>query len=131
MSQLRQSTCTDPIKVCHFTKVGWPKQYPVYLKPFANRQHKLTIEADCLLWGMRVVVPEKLRKRVLNELHLTHSGMSQMKAVARSHVWWPGLDKAIEDLIKTCSSCQQTRSLPAKSPLHPWEWPLALGNVNI
>ena len=38
-NQLRQSTRTDPMlsKVCHFTKVGWPKQYPVYLKPFANR----------------------------------------------------------------------------------------------
>ena len=81
------------------------------------------MEADCLLWGMKFVVPEKQRKRVLNELHLTHSGMSQMKAIARSHVWCPGLEKTIEDLVKTCSSCQQTRSLPAKAPLHPWEWP--------
>ena len=80
------------------------------------------MEADCLLLCMRVVVPEKLRKRVLNELHLTHSVMSQMKAIARSHVWWPGLVKAIKDLVRMCSSCQQTRSLPAKVPLHPWEW---------
>ena len=40
------------------------------------------MEADCLLWGMKFVVPEKQWKRVLNELHLTHSGMSQMKAIA-------------------------------------------------
>ena len=40
VSQLKQSTRTGPIltRVCHFTKVGWPKQYPAYLKPFANRQ---------------------------------------------------------------------------------------------
>ena len=74
-------------KVCHFTKVGWLKQYPVCLKLFANQQQELTIEADCLLWGMRVVVPEKWRKRVLNELHLTYSGMSQMKAMYGDLVW--------------------------------------------
>ena len=80
------------------------------------------MEADCLLWGMRVVVSENLRKRVSNKLHLTHSGMSQMKSLVRSNVWWHGLDKAIKDLVKTCSACQQTQSLLAKAPLHAWEW---------
>ena len=46
-----------------------------------------------------------------------------MKNLARSYVWWPGIDQAIEDAVKTCAPCQQTRHLPSSAPLQPWEWP--------
>lgn len=38
--------------------------------------------------GMRVVVPEKFRKIVLDELHEGHSGVVRTKELARSYVWW-------------------------------------------
>ena len=62
---------------------------------------------------------------MLNELHQGHPGIVRMKALARSHVWWPGLDKAIEESAKSCTSCQATRNAPAKAPLHPWAWATA------
>ena len=46
-----------------------------------------------------------------------------MKALARSHVWWPGLDREIEDLAKSCLPCQSIKQTPAVAPLHPWIWP--------
>ena len=46
-----------------------------------------------------------------------------MKSMARSHFWWPGLDKAIEELAHSCLSCQSVKSAPAVTPLHPWVWP--------
>ena len=46
-----------------------------------------------------------------------------MKAVARSFMWWPGLDGEIERVVKSCPVCQNVRSLPPKMPLHPWKWP--------
>ena len=44
-----------------------------------------------------------------------------MKALARSHVWWPSMDK--EDLVRQCANCQRECHMPAKAPLHPWAWP--------
>ena len=81
------------------------------------------MEQDCILWGCRVVIPEKLQAKVLAELHQGHPGTVRMKVLARSHVWWPGIDKAIETCTKTCTACQSTRNLPAKAPLHSWAWP--------
>lgn len=46
----------------------------------------------------------------------------QMEAVARSYVWWPGIDTQVEQLSKNSQSCQQTLKAPGPSPLHPWKW---------
>jgi len=43
-----------------------------------------------------------------------------MKALARSYVWWPQLNAAIEDLAKKCEGCSLTASTPAAAPAHPW-----------
>ena len=82
-----------------------------------------TVEDDCLLWGSRVVVQLKLREKLLNELHRDHSGMSRMKAVARSYMWWPGLDGEIETLVRGCQSCQAVKNDPPAANLQLWTWP--------
>ena len=46
-----------------------------------------------------------------------------MKALARSYIWWPGVDKDIGQLGRKCKGCQQTINMPAKTQLHPWEYP--------
>ena len=38
-------------------------------------------------------------------------------------VWWPNLDRGIEQLVSNCAACQSSRSLPSVAPLHPWSWP--------
>ena len=81
------------------------------------------MEADCLLLGSRVVVPSALHEAVLRELHESHQGVSRMKALARSHVWWPGIDKDIEALAKSCPNCLEVKSAPPGVILHPWVWP--------
>ena len=56
-------------RVMHFTRYGWPASVPSELKLFYSRCEELTVEGDCLQWGVRVVVPAKLRHRVLHDLY--------------------------------------------------------------
>ena len=74
-------------------------------------------------WGTRVMEPPQGRTMVLAELHGGHPGITHMKALARQLVWWPNLDRAIEDLVKQCEECQQSQATPPPAPLHPWQWP--------
>ena len=46
-----------------------------------------------------------------------------MKALARSYMWWPGLDLDLESCAKSCLPCQVVGNDPLKAPLHPWAWP--------
>ena len=70
-----------------------------------------------------VIVPPAGRAKVLDELHEGHPGISGMKSLARSFVWWPSMVQNLEDKTKSCNSCQSSRHQPAPAPLHPWEWP--------
>ena len=45
-----------------------------------------------------------------------------MKTLARGYLWWPGMDREIEDCVKNCTTCQTTRKVPPMTPLHPWGW---------
>ena len=122
--QLGQVTRKDMIlsKVWRYCKSGWPTTVPDCLKPYWNRRNELTIEEDCIMWGIRVIVPKRYQDIVLNEHH-EHQGIARMKATARSYVWWPGVDKSLEKLARDCKACKTTKSMPAVSPLHPWIWP--------
>ena len=126
---IAKETRVNPIlcKVYDFVLNGWPNSgsdMPDALKPYYQRKDQLSIEQGCLLWGTRVVIPRKFRDKLLNELHWEHPGVCAMKALARSHVWWPGIDSDIENKVKACSVCQRVRQMPAKLPLHPWVWPV-------
>ena len=75
------------------------------------------------MWGIRTIIPQKLCTRILKALHSAHLGVVKMKTLARSYVWWPRIDKDIEEITKCCEGCVQTQSNPRKVPIHPWEWP--------
>ena len=71
-----------------------------------------------MLWGCRVVVPLRGRKRALQMLHESHRGMVRI-----SYMWWPGMDKEVVQHVKQCSDCRATRKDPPPVPFHPWTWP--------
>ena len=77
---------------------------------------------ECVLWGTCVMVSPPGRHAVLKEVHETHTGMSKMKSLARSSIWWSGMDSDIEQYVNKSSSCQETAP-PPTAQLHPWEWP--------
>lgn len=75
-----------------------------------------------MLWGARVIIPSKGRDKILKLLHQIHTGMSKMKGLARSYVWWPGMDENNEKEVQVCEECQKHHKSPPTAPLHPWEW---------
>ena len=46
-----------------------------------------------------------------------------MKGFARSFIWWPGLDKDIEETAAHCESYKTTTSMPKPVAGQPWQLP--------
>ena len=69
------------------------------------------------------MIPSKLQEYVLGELHVSHPGIVRMKTLARKYIWWPNIDKQLEELVQNCHACQSNRRKPTSAPLHPWSWP--------
>ena len=116
-SQIASWTEKDVVmsRVHHFILHGWPDRCPdPSFQPFYTRRDELSTVDGCILWGAKVVVPAAGRQIVLQQLHDTHPGINRMKSLARSYVWWPGLDADIQSTVQKCDVCQSNKGNPQK-----------------
>ena len=122
---IRRATRNDPLlsRVIEFVHKGWERTDNEYLLPFYRKRDELTTHQGILLWGSRVVVPNKLQLGVMETLHEGHLGVVKMKGLARSYVWWENIDRDIEECARQCHGCQETGAEPIHAPLHKWEFP--------
>ena len=104
-----------------FYLFGWSSKVDVEYRPYFNRKNELTVAQGCVMWGNRVIIPEKLREKILEELHGSHLGMVKMKSLARSYVWWPKLDAEIKTMIKSCTSSLTYNAMPKPAPIKAWD----------
>ena len=124
--EISSTTQKDPLlsRVYDFTLNGWPEHLPSEdMKPYHKRRMELSCDQGCLLFGMRVVIPAEFQQHLLNELHSEHFGIVRTKAIARSYMWFPDIEEAIENMINSCEVCQALQKDPPSSPLQPWTYP--------
>ncbi|CAB3388179.1 Hypothetical predicted protein [Cloeon dipterum] len=92
------------------------------LKQETEKDPKMSQLKTLILQG-RAAVPGSLRAAALKALHLVHFGMAKMKALARSYFWWPGMDKDIEEMARSCEPCLLVNKSPNKALVIPWSIP--------
>ena len=84
---------------------------------YAHVKDELCTYGEILLRGTRIVVPKVLRDKVVRLAHEGHQGVVKTKCRLRSKVWWPGMDKDVENLCKICHGCQVTSSCDPPDPM--------------
>lgn len=122
---IRRATAKDPVlrQVQVYVQSGWPHHVEPIYSDFLRCRNELSCSQGCLLRGIQVVVPTTLRKKVLKELHATHQGMVNTKAIARSYVWWPRITNEIEEMVRECLQCRQLQAMPSAATPAGWEFP--------
>ena len=77
--ELRRETHRDALlsRVVRLVESGWEgvESQPNFA-PYLNRKYELIMHHGILMWGNRVIVPTKLRGRVMETLHDGQEGMS-------------------------------------------------------
>ena len=107
-------------KLQHFILNGFPdhrSQLPDPCKYYWNVREHLTLDGDLIVNGCRLLIPTKMRKQVLSQLHEAHQGSVRTKQRARLSVYWPGIDNDIDNTILTCKQCQDHLPSNTKEPI--------------
>ncbi|UYV77453.1 K02A2.6-like, partial [Cordylochernes scorpioides] len=123
-SHIRRESCKDSILkiVYQNTLYGWKdKPSNTELLSYYVRREELTVEQGILLLGTRVVIPRKFRAKIKAELHQGHLGVVKMKALARNFIWWPGIDREIEEITRVCRECNINNHTLKQESVHRWE----------
>ena len=95
---------------------------------YSKYYESLYTSEGVILYKDRVVVPQSLRKTIMESLHAAHQGVSSMELRAQSIVFWPGMTKDIHQIRAKCTDCNtnapsqaQLPSNPASPPSTPFE----------
>ena len=101
---------------------GWPNskhRCHDTTKPFWDSRLELTEIDGVILKGTRLVIPEVMKKEMLDRLHEGHQGMEKCKRRARQSCYWPSMNNQLEQIIRRYDIC--LNHLPSKSsePLQP------------
>ena len=98
---------------------GWPSdrgKCPRNLLEYWNYRDELSILDGLVLKGTRIIEPNQCRDELLEKLHEGNFGIDRTKLRARDSIYWPGINKDIEILIKTCNTCQENGKRNNKDP---------------
>ncbi|GFR58424.1 Pol polyprotein [Elysia marginata] len=107
-------------KIRHYIENGWRSHKGTtepQVQRFWNLRHYLHVENGILLYENRMVIPESMRRNILQKLHSSHLGVDKCKARARESIFWPGLTKDIEMHVSKCAICAKFRSSNTKEPI--------------
>ena len=94
-------------------KEDWPED----LRGLFWCRGNLSTLGPVVLYKDRIFIPHTLQSEVLEVLHSSHHGVTQMTARAMASVYWPGMQVDIEKRRAACASCDRSApSQPAAPP---------------
>ena len=96
--QVKNTTEEDPAlqALKKYINQGWIDTNDRRTHEFRQVFHELTIVDGIVLRGDRIVVPAKLRHRMVGIAHEGHQGQVRTKQLLRAEVWFPGSDRDTE-----------------------------------
>ena len=129
----QQAFINDP-EMCALVDLiitGWPKdikEVPHPLCPYWQCRETLTIKDGLVLQGEALIILPAKRERVLHQLHQFHQGIMKSQLLTCGSFFWPGINKAIKEVVCQCETCTQFQSqnaavplTPTSTPSHPWQ----------
>ena len=94
------------------------------ISDFARFKDELSVHDGLVLRGHRLILPQSLQKRAIDIAHQSHQGIVKTKQLIRKKIWFPGIDKLVENTVKSCIPCQATYKGPTqREPLQPTPLP--------
>ena len=117
----RESQCDPTLSaLAEVVYSGWPesiKDLPTTIRSFWSSRDTIGLDNGILFKGRQVIIPETLQDNILKQLHKGHLGIEKSKLLAKTSVFWPGINHDIENVVKHCKQCQENQDLDKREPM--------------
>ena len=126
--EIRQHTNTDQnFQVLkEVIQKGWPEQkskVPPEAAPYFHFRDEMSIHDGIICRGERAVIPQSLRKHMLERVHESHIGVEGCLKRARECLYWPRMSAEVKAYIETCEVCRTLETKQQKETLQSHEIP--------
>lgn len=117
------------VAVKQYVMEGWPvrEKCKKSTLPFYRHRGEIAIYEEVLCHNDRIIIPERLRRKCLEGIHIGHQGVNSCRNRARATIWWPGMSGQIKEIIESCEICIKNSTLTndvflsTELPNQPWE----------
>ena len=122
LQELRRHAADDPEyqTLKELIMTGFPNERNAMAEPMKKYwaiKDRLSVDDDLVVSGCRLLIPTSLRATMLSRLHEAHQGIARSQARARLTIYWPNIDKDIENFVSGCRHCQDHLPSNPQEPL--------------
>ncbi|XP_055619559.1 uncharacterized protein K02A2.6-like [Toxorhynchites rutilus septentrionalis] len=106
--------------VIGYIQNGWPKSSDQVLdavKVYFNHRSELCFQNGIVFRGDRILVPHKIRRKLIDKCHTSHNGIEATLKLARANLFWPGMSSQIKDVVKQSNVCAKFASSQVNPPM--------------
>lgn len=118
-------------ELLNIVKTGWSENklsLSEEIQKYWNYRDEIVSVNDVLFKGNKMIVPTALRNEMLQIIHYNHLGINKCQLRARQCLYWPNINRDIENYVNNCETCLNFRNTNANEPLiqseipgKPWE----------
>jgi hypothetical protein len=128
LEEIRQHTANDNgLQVLKDTiQKGWPEQkqeVPPEAVPYFHFRDEMSIHDGIICRGERAIIPQSLRRNMLERIHASHIGVEGCLKRARECLYWPRMNAEVKAYIETCDVCRSLETKQQKETLQSHEIP--------
>ena len=92
------------------------------IREFYNVKDRLNTVDNLIMYGfesgnLRLVIPKKLRHQIIVNLHSANQASTSMLSRARQAIYWPGMDRDINNHVQSCLSCRESAPSHVREPI--------------
>ena len=133
LQEIKQATKEDSVlqELIATINSGWPNKFTEVsnnIKAYYDVSDSLSVYDGIVFKGEKIVIPHSMRQLVKTRLHAAHLGRDSMIRRARDLIYWPGMQREIEQVAEQCKVClemkprNQKETLTQHAPVdQPWE----------
>lgn len=114
------------MQITKLFKEGWPSTInlvPENVKYFFKFRNEIYVDNGIVFLNNQIIIPKSMRAEMVEKAHAGHFGINRTVMRAKSVMWWPNMERDIEEFVGKCRICEKFQQPNKKEAMIPHQIP--------